>query len=72
MQEIEINTEFIKLGQLLKMSGIADSGSFAKMIIADGLVKVNGEVDLRRGRKVVCGDIVTFQEESIKVISEMK
>jgi len=67
MIEIKIDTEFIKLGQLLKMSGLADSGSYAKMYIVEGMVSVNGEVDIRRGRKVYPGDIVTFQDKEVKV-----
>lgn len=48
--------KFIKLGQFLKYEGIAESGAHAKMMIIDGQVKVNGEVDLRRGRKLHDGD----------------
>jgi ribosome-associated protein len=68
MNEIAIDSEFIKLGQLLKLAGMADSGSYAKVFITEGQVKVNGEVDLRRGRKVYKGDTVTFGDESVKVI----
>jgi len=68
MQELKINTEYIKLGQLLKLASLVDSGSYAKLFIADGLVTVNGEVDLRRGRKVYPGDIVEFSDEKVKVI----
>lgn len=68
MNEIAIDDEFIKLGQLLKLAGLVDSGSTAKMLILDGQVKVNNEVDLRRGRKVYKGDVVTLGEELIKVI----
>ena len=50
--EITIRDEFIKLGQALKLAGLVDDGVQAKMVIQDGLVKVNGEVDERRGRKV--------------------
>lgn len=52
MQEICIRDEFIKLGQALKLAGVVEDGVEAKYVIADGLVKVNGEVDVRRGRKV--------------------
>lgn len=68
MKEIQIDSEFIKLGQLLKLAGLADSGSYAKIFITEGKVKVNDEVDLRRGRKVYKGDIVSFEENKIKVI----
>ncbi len=55
---IKITTEYIKLDQLLKFSGIVDNGSFAKEIILDGLVKYNGEVCTMRGKKVYPGDKV--------------
>ena len=55
---IEISTEYIKLDSLLKFSGIADSGSFAKELIAEGFVTYNGEVCLMRGKKVYPGDKV--------------
>ena len=68
MNEIKIDQPFIKLGQVLKLAGIADSGSYAKLFISDGLVKVNDEVDTRRGRKVYPGDIVTFEDQTIKIV----
>lgn len=57
--DIKITTEYIKLDQLLKFSGIVDSGVFAKEIILDGLVKYNGEVCTMRGKKVYPGDKVS-------------
>ena len=66
--EIKIKDEYIKLGQALKLAGIVEDGVEAKYAIQDGMVKVNGEVDLRRGRKIYEGDIITFQGEDIKVI----
>ena len=67
MQTVTIKDEFIKLGQLLKLAGLVDSGVDAKIVIQDGLVKVNGEVDTRRGKKLVEGDIVEFDGETIKI-----
>lgn len=67
MQTIKLRDEFIKLGQALKASGLVDSGVEAKEVIVDGLVKVNGEVDTRRGRKLYAGDIVSFDGEEIKI-----
>ena len=61
MKTVRIKDEFIKLGQLLKLAGLVESGVDAKFVIQDGLVKVNGEVDTRRGRKIVSGDIVEYQ-----------
>ena len=55
---IKITTEFIKLDQLLKFSGIAENGAFAKELILDGLVKYNGQVCTMRGKKVYPGDKV--------------
>ena len=68
MQEFTLRDEYIKLGQLLKATGIVDSGVEAKDMITEGLVKVNGEVDLRRGRKVYAGDEVEIGNEIIKVM----
>lgn len=58
MPEIPINTEHIRLGALLKLASIADSGVHAKILIQAGEVKVNGEVELRRGKKIRPGDVV--------------
>ncbi len=66
--EIKIRDEFIKLGQALKLAGVVEDGVEAKYAIQDGLVQVNGEVDQRRGRKVYEGDVVTFEDQEIKVI----
>ena len=60
--------EFIKLGQALKLAGVVEDGVEAKYAIQDGLVQVNGEVDQRRGRKVYEGDVITFEDQEIKVI----
>jgi ribosome-associated protein len=68
MKIIEINSEYIKLGQLLKLSGIADSGIHAKVLILNEEVNVNSEVETRRGRKIYNNDIVeVMNEEKIKV-----
>ena len=66
--EIKIREEFIKLGQALKLAGVVEDGVEAKYAIQDGLVQVNGEVDQRRGRKVYEGDVITFEDQEIKVI----
>lgn len=69
---IEINIreddEFIKLGQALKKAGLVGSGVEAKMVIQDGLVSVNGEVELQRGKKLHGGEVVSFNGEQIKII----
>lgn len=69
MQEIVIKDEFIKLGQAMKLAGMVGSGVEAKMLIQDGLVSVNGEVDERRGRKLYPGDVFSFEGEEVKVVS---
>ena len=66
--EIKIRDEFIKLGPALKLAGVVEDGVEAKYAIQDGLVQVNGEVDQRRGRKVYEGDVITFEDQEIKVI----
>lgn len=68
MQEIKVRDEFIKLGQALKAADLVSSGVEAKIVVQDGLVEVNGEVDTRRGRKLVPGDVVTFDGKSVKIV----
>ena len=68
MEEIRIRDEFIKLGQLMKLADLVQDGGEAKYVITDGLVKVNGEVDDRRGRKVYEGDVVSYDGKEIKVV----
>lgn len=68
IKEIQIKDEFIKLGQLLKLAGLVSSGVEAKIVIAEGEVKYNGEVETRRGKKVYNNDIVEFDGNKVKVI----
>lgn len=67
MEIIYLRDEFIKLGQALKAAGFVESGVEAKEVIQDGLVLVNGEVDTRRGRKLYEGDVVSFENQTIKI-----
>ena len=67
MEIIKLREDFIKLGQALKAAGLVESGVDAKFVIQDGLVKVNGEVEYQRGKKLVAGDIVEFDGEKIKI-----
>ena len=67
MENIQIKDEFIKLGQALKLSGIAGSGVDAKYLIEDGLVEVNGEKETRRGRKLYKGDVFTFEGTEYRI-----
>lgn len=66
--EIKITTPFIKLDQLLKFSGLVSTGGEAKEVIMSGLVRVNGEVVLQRGKKIYPGDEICFNSEICKVI----
>lgn len=67
MVEITIRDDFIKLGQALKLAGFVDSGVEAKIVITNGEVKVNGETDTRRGKKLVSGDVVEYKGQTFKV-----
>jgi ribosome-associated protein len=67
VREVEIRGYTIRLGQLLKLSGLADSGTDAKSLLADGAVTVNGEREERRGRQLHPGDVVELGEESVRV-----
>lgn len=64
MKTIQIRDEYITLGQFLKFCGAVSSGIEAKMVIKDGLVLVNGEVEVRRGKKLRTNDQIIFNEET--------
>lgn len=72
MDQIEIKDKFIKLGQALKLAGIAESGVDAKIMIEEETVKVNGETETRRGRKLYDGDAVEARGMSFTVSSPVK
>lgn len=67
MEIIKLKEEYIKLGQALKAAGLVESGVNAKFAVQDGLVKVNGQVETQRGKKLVEGDIVEYDGNSIKI-----
>lgn len=67
MEYITIKDEFIKLGQALKLAGLVGSGIDAKMVIQNGEVFVNGEVDERRGRKLYEGDVFEYDGNKVEV-----
>ncbi len=67
MEIIKLKEDYIKLGQALKAAGLVDSGVEAKFVIQDGLVLVNGNLELQRGKKLVDGDIVEFESNQIKI-----
>ena len=67
MEKILINTEFIKLDALLKYAAAVGTGGEAKNVIADGLVKVNGEVCTMRGKKCRAGDVIELDGQTVEV-----
>ena len=67
VQSFKIKDDHIKLGQVLKSAGMVESGVDAKYAILDGLVKVNGNVELQRGKKLYPGDMVEYQGETLKI-----
>ena len=67
MEIIKLREEFIKLGQALKAAGLVESGVDAKLVILDGQVKVNGAVELQRGKKLHAGDVVEYDGETIRI-----
>jgi ribosome-associated protein len=68
MNKVKIDTEYIKLDALLKWAGIASSGSEAKFYIQDGLVKVNQEICIQRGKKLRIGDVISFDDSDYEII----
>ena len=62
MKEIKINTDIIKLDQLLKFAGITQTGGQSKLIIEEGIVKVNGDVITKRGKKIKRGDLIEIKD----------
>ena len=68
MEIIKLRDEYIKLGQALKACNLVESGVDVKFVIQDGLVKVNGQVELQRGKKLYDGDVVSFDGTEIKIV----
>lgn len=68
MEKLTIRDEHIKLGQALKLGGLASSGVEGKIIVQNGEVTVNGNTELRRGRKLYHGDIVSYHGETIQIV----
>ena len=67
MEIIKIRDEYIKLGQVLKLAGLVESGVDAKIEIQEGFVKVNGEVEFQRGKKIYAGDVIEFDGQQVRV-----
>ena len=68
MEQIKLSEEYIKLGQALKAAGLVSSGVEAKIVIQDGLVSVDGEIDTRRGKKLYGGEVIEFDGQAIKIV----
>ena len=68
MKDFKLRGDYITLGQLLKAENLVEDGAMAKEVIKDGLAKVNGEVDTRRGKKLYPGDVVEFEGNEIKIV----
>ena len=69
-QQIAVRDEVIRLGQFLKLAGVVETGGEAKLRIQEGEAKVNGEVETRRGRQLVAGDLVEFGGEVLEVVAK--
>ncbi|MDQ3675421.1 MAG: RNA-binding S4 domain-containing protein [Actinomycetota bacterium] len=67
-RDVAIREESIRLGQLLKLAGLADSGAEARALVQDGAVSVNGEIETRRGRQLRPGDLVNASREAVRVV----
>ena len=70
MAKIVLREDFIKLGPALKAAKLVGSGVEAKIVILDGKVKVNGQVELQRGKKMYDKDVVSFAGETIEIVKE--
>ena len=68
MREIAIQGYMIRLGQLMKLADLVEVGADAKLLLEEGLVTVNGELEQRRGRQLHPGDVVTVDGESVRVV----
>ena len=67
MRDVEIRSEPVELYKILKFEGMVASGGEAKLVIDDGLVLLNGNIETRKRKKIVSGDIIEFDEEVIRI-----
>ncbi|MCH6470995.1 RNA-binding S4 domain-containing protein [Sinomonas terrae] len=70
MHEVEIREGTIRLGQLLKLASLVDDGVEAAELIRNGLVKVNGDIEERRGRQLAAGDVVEVNGEKVRLVAQ--
>lgn len=68
--DIKISTDYIKLSQFLKLAGIITNGGESKMLVQEGVIKVNDKIENARGRKLFPGDIVVFEDKKYLVVKE--
>jgi len=71
VREVEISREPVELYKILKFEGLMPSGAEAKRVISEGLVQVNGETELRKRRKIISGDVISFQDETLKIFKSV-
>ena len=67
MKDVQINKEPVELYKILKFEGMVGSGAEAKIVVASGLVTVNGVIETRKRKKIVSGDIIVFENEKMRV-----
>lgn len=67
MEMIHLREDYIKLGQALKAAGLVETGAEAKAVVQDGLVRVNGQIEVQRGKKLVAGDMVEYRGKTVKI-----
>jgi ribosome-associated protein len=67
MRDVPIQGDVIRLGQLLKLAGLAESGGDARALVEQGAVSVNGEVETRRGRQLHPGDVIALGEDAVRI-----
>ncbi len=70
MREVEINREPVELYKILKFEGMVPSGGEAKLVIANGMVKLNGKVETQKRKKIMSGDMIEFNNEAILIIKK--
>ncbi len=67
MRDVEISNEPIQLYKILKLEGLASNGGEAKAAVAEGRVRVNGQIETRKRKQIVSGDIIEFGEEKLRI-----
>jgi ribosome-associated protein len=72
MRKVEITKQPVELYKILKFEGLVSTGGEAKLLIADGQVTVNGEVETRRRRKIIDGDVIEFREERLQIEAKLQ